>query len=397
MMNMQPIAMLPPSLFRHKICEKQCGGTYGPFTACKGVSSPENRGRIMQQCCNKACHHTLFHTEAYSSFANATTPAEHFNKSAPPLPVLNQHPPHPPPYLFYQYLTGGQSPHIAALPPQLCPPPPHPALPSVKSKVKITCEGPLCRSTRKPSPGSNGCLFKRCARCCDTEFERALGRFVHRECAGHANRVVQKQPLLPIPANPEAVVVADPLHAATPTPIASAAPIQVCSPISPEPALHPAVVPAETDGIRKKLTAHSVSPLWAHRVTEAITSSSAAKEVKVDQRLLASQHHRRVTVIIWEKDNVDPFRFPAHIDTFPQFTLRGVQGLMQALSIQPNDFLATWDSVSGGWEWHTCSTPRVVGAGQRLLYKYTRICAPNLLPDTVCNGLSFELAQQEKA
>ncbi|KAF8576462.1 hypothetical protein K439DRAFT_660937 [Ramaria rubella] len=121
-MNMQPIAMLPPSLFHHKICKKQCGGTYGPFTACKGVSSPENRGRIMQQCCNKACHHTLFHTEAYSSFANATTLAEHFNKSAPPLPVLNQHPPHPPPYLFYQYPTGGQSPHIATLPPQLTSP-----------------------------------------------------------------------------------------------------------------------------------------------------------------------------------------------------------------------------------------------------------------------------------
>ncbi|KAF8573799.1 hypothetical protein K439DRAFT_1624800 [Ramaria rubella] len=64
---------------------------------------------------------------------------------------------------------------------------------------------------------------------------------------------------------------------------------------------------------------------------------------------------------------------------------------MQALDIQPDEFLASWDNASSTWEWHTSTTPHVVFAGQQLLYKYT---TPDKLPDDMCNGLEEELAQQ---
>ncbi|KAF8512716.1 hypothetical protein JB92DRAFT_2830668 [Gautieria morchelliformis] len=127
--------------------------------ACKGLGTAANRGRVMQQCSNKTCNATIFHTAVFESYERAVQQAKHYYDFAPcakaaPVGLVPIGQP------FY-LLAPGLIPALAApIPAPVQPPPPplplpHPSAVPVLQHPKglFSCAGFWCllKKNGKPS------------------------------------------------------------------------------------------------------------------------------------------------------------------------------------------------------------------------------------------------------
>ena len=153
---------------------------------------PENRGNIMQwvssviflkqvttdpacvQCTNWCCNHTIFHMDAYPQFDDTLRMAVHANFYSPCLQL-----PVPPLQLPVPPLQLPVPSNLLLIPPPFAQPIP-PQLPVTShqpmSSIGEYCAGPKCipgKPGKKPHQCAANYLFKRCAGCCDMEFQSA--------------------------------------------------------------------------------------------------------------------------------------------------------------------------------------------------------------------------------
>ncbi|KAF8499495.1 hypothetical protein JB92DRAFT_3124817 [Gautieria morchelliformis] len=365
----------PPPIPIRVISCATCGCVVQPFAACKGTSTPVNQGRIMQQCSNRTCNRTIFHTNAFPVYDYALQMAQYYNlyaPHAPPAQAASAPPPGTIPLPHIPAIPMASAPAIAAMSarPPPCPLPTTEYDPPVTStKGAFLCAGFYCllKPSGKTARGAQNCRFRRCSGCCRRECEDAEKQGKSRaECGAH--------------------------HQSKMYAISSASHGEAAGPLQ-----QPTVAPVSTEMAPHELYSHlksqSVGPVWLRRAALAEDRTSKDNTQKVEKQLLKLTQHRSVRLYIWLGGGEDARIFPVYVLTFPIFVLSSASQVIAFLKLDEMAHLETWNPSDRQWELHSLSTSRRVSEDQRLLYKVILDSTSSISNDS-CPGLAAELALQ---